>query len=473
MKRVLLILISLIFIEANLFAQTEDNKIQVVGDSLLGKTINGESIREVHGNVVMTQGAVRITCDKAIQYLAHNEAELIGRVVVVQDSIIIKTSRGYYYGNTKIAFSNVGIFLTDGHVNLNSKNGYYYFDEKRSYFYEDVKLQDSLSNLATNKLTYFDDDDKAVAVGNVQVSDTSSTIFADSLIHYRNTKTTFAFNNIRIYDPSNRLAIFGNKLEDYGEKNYSKITDKPFLVRIDTLSNGDLDTLIISAKMLESFDDSLKKMIATDSVKIVRKNFASVNGETKFYQKNDQIQTFKRESDINPPVIWNEEAQLVGDSIKIYLKDNRLDGMDINANASIITSNKDSIYRFDQLSGKRIKMFFDDKGLSRTEVYGNVLSIYYMYEDDEPNGLLKSSSEQAKIYFKNKKVADVRLYGKPVSEYHPENLIIGKEKDFTIPTFRIYSDRPTKENLLFKRKDILNYLMKDVQYYAGKLSTKK
>ncbi|MEK6553057.1 MAG: OstA-like protein, partial [Bacteroidota bacterium] len=351
MKRLLLILISLICISINLTAQTEDNRIQVVGDSLLGRTVNGESIREVHGNVVMTQGAVRITCDKAIQYLARNEAELIGRVVVVQDSIIIKSSRGYYYGDAKTAFSKAGVYLTDGHVNLNAKNGYYYFDEKRSYFYEDVKLHDSLSNISTNKLTYYDDEDKAVAVGNVQVSDTSSTIFADSLIHYRNTKITYAFNNIRIYDPSNRLAIFGNKLEDYGEKNYSKITDKPFLVRIDTLSNGALDTLIISAKMLESFDDSLKKMIATDSVKIVRKNFASVNGQTIFYQKNDQIQTFKRESDITTPVIWNEEAQLVGDSINIFMKENRLDRMDINANASIITSNKDSVYRFDQLSG--------------------------------------------------------------------------------------------------------------------------
>jgi len=473
MKRFLLILISLIFIGTNLIAQTEDNRIQVIGDSLVGKNISGENIREVHGNVVMTQGAVRITCDKAIQYLSRNEAELIGRVVVVQDSITIKTSIGYYYGDTKIAFSKAGVFLTDGHIKLTAKNGYYYFDEKRSYFYDDVKLNDSLSNISTNRLTYFDDDDKAIAAGNVQVSDTSSTVFADSLIHFRKTKITYAFNNIRIYNPSNRLAIFGNKLEDLGEKNYSKITEKPFLVRIDTLSNGALDTLVISAKMLESFNDSSNKLIATDSVKIVRNNFASINGLTTFYQKDDHIQTFKRELDISSPVIWDEETQLVGDSIYIYLKNNRLDHMYINSNASIVTSNKDSVYRFDQLSGKNIKMFFDDKGLNRTEVYGNVLSIYYMYEDGEPNGLLKSSSEQAKVYFKDKTVADVRLYGKPVSEYHPENVIIGKEKDFTIPTFRIYSDRPTKENLLFNRKDILYYLMKDVQYYAGKSSTKK
>jgi len=65
---------------------------------------NGESVREVHGHVIINQGAVRITCDKAVQYLSRNEVELIGNVVVTQDSIIIKTERGFYYGNTKSRF---------------------------------------------------------------------------------------------------------------------------------------------------------------------------------------------------------------------------------------------------------------------------------------------------------------------------------------------------------------------------------
>ena len=87
------IVILLFVFSPGLLAQ--DDMIRVVGDSLVGKTINGESIREVHSNVIMTQGKVTITCNKAIQYIAKNEAELIGNVVVVQDSIIIKTDLGY------------------------------------------------------------------------------------------------------------------------------------------------------------------------------------------------------------------------------------------------------------------------------------------------------------------------------------------------------------------------------------------
>ncbi len=451
----------------------EDNRINVNGDTLVGKMINGENVREVHGHVVITQGAVRITCDKAIQYIARNQVELIGNVVVTQDSIVIKTDRGFYYGDTKTAYSISNIWLTDGHVQLSSVNGYYYFDEKHSYFYSNVKLVDSLSTLISDKLDYYDNSDKSIAVGNVIVQDTASTVLSDSLIHFRNEKITYAYKHVRIYDPNNKLAIFGNELENHDENKYSRISGSPFLVKIDTTSTGMLDTLLISSKLMEAYDDSTKRLIATDSVRILRQNFASINGQTFYYRQEQSLQTFRRENDSSPPVVWNENTQLTGDSIFVYLKDNRLDWMDIRFNASIISTNKDSVNRFDQVSGKKIKLFFNNGDLERTEVEGNVLSIYYLYEDEEPNGLLKSSSERAKIFFKNKEVNDVRLYGKPASEYHPENTIAGKEKDFTIPTFRIFSKRPAKENLLFTRKDVLSYLIKDSRFYAGKINSPK
>jgi lipopolysaccharide export system protein LptA len=473
MKRLRFIFAMLFLFVTVSFAQNEDEQIRAVGDSLVGRNINGESIREIYGHVIMTQGNVKITCEKAIQYIAKNEAELIGKVVVTQDTLVIKTDRGYYYGNTKTSYSNIGLFLTDGHYSLTAKNGYYYFDEKRSYFYDNVKMKDSLSTLVADRLNYYSGEDKAVAVSNVRISDTTSTIFADSLIHLRKIKDTYAFNNIRIYDPSNHLAIYGNYLEDFGQKKYSKITGNPFLVRLDTTSTGELDTLMISSKVMESFSDSTKKMIVTDSVKIIRGTLASINNQTFYYKNGDKVQTYRRESDQIPPIIWNEKTQLVGDSVNIFMKKNQLDWMEVKSSASIITINQDSLFRYDQMSGKNIKLFFDNGKLSRSEVTGNVLSIYYMLEDNEPNGLLKSSSERAKILFKDKAVNDVRLYGKPVSEYHPENMIKGKEKDFTIPTFKIYNNKPTKENLLLNRKDILLYLIKDMQYYAGKPNPKK
>ena len=67
-------------------------------------------------------------------------------------------------------------------------------------------------------------------------------------------------------------------------------------------------------------------------------------------------------------------------------------------------------------------------------------------------------------------VSIVRLYGKPLSDYHPENTIKRKEKDYTIPTFRIYPNKPSKKKLLYSRKDILYYLIKDAEFYDAKLN---
>jgi len=460
-RTILLILVLIVRLSAQ-----QDGFVRVVGDSLVGKYKDGVSIREVHGNVIITQDNVRITCNKAIQYIASNEAELIGNVIVTQDSISISTDVGYYYGNTKIAHSKSGIRFSDGHISLNSENGYYYFDEKRAFFYGNVKLYDNESTLFADSLTYFDNYDKAVAVGNIAAKDSASIVFADSLIHLRNEKESFAFNNVMIYDEANRLAIFGNELEDYKSTNRSKISGNPFLIKIDTSSTGKLDTLIIISKMMEAFSDSTKKFVASDSVIIVRDDFASINNYTIYFRDEQKLYTHKEEGELIPPVLWNDETQLIGDTVNIFLKENRLERMKIISNSSIITPNIEMEFRYDQISGNIIEMFFSENGLERTEVQGNVLSIYYLYENNEPNGLLKSSSERAVIFFNDQKVENVRLYGSPVSEFHPENTIQGKEKDFTIPVFRIIKNKPNKTVLLKERIKQLVSLSEKLNKYG-------
>ncbi|MCX7798054.1 MAG: hypothetical protein N2249_05490 [Melioribacter sp.] len=453
--RIIFLILSL-FIISNILAQ-EDNIIRVFGDSLVGKKVNGETIREVNGNVVMMQGAVKITCSKAIHNITKNIAELIGNVIVKQDSITIYTDLGYYYGNSKIAFSKSGVTYFDGHVHLKAKNGYYYFDDKKAFFFNDVVLNDSTSVLTTDTLIYYDNDDKAVAIGNVVVKDTSAIIYADSLIHYRDGRITYAYRNVRIIDNLNRLLIFGEKLEDYHNKNYSKILGNTLLIKIDTTNNGKLDTLLITAKIMEAFGDSSRRLIAIDSVKVVRGEFASVNNFSVYYQNNQHIYIRKNENDRFPPVLWNQNTQFIADTVNIFLENNYLKQINLSSNALIISKNNYE-FRYDQIAGNDVKLFFDSSGLKKCIVNGNVLSIYYLYEDGEPNGLLKSSAEEAIILFSDDKVEKVMYYGNPNNEYHPENLIKGKEKEFTLPLFILFQNRPTKKELLFKKEDLLEQL---------------
>jgi len=475
-----LTLIFLFFLIQVSFPQESDKMITVIGKELKGHFENNESIREVIGDVVLTQGNVVITCDTAIQFISRNSAHLIGNVIVTQDTLTIYTDEGFYFGNERRAYSDKGVKLDDKKVILTARKGEYFFNENLADFHYDVKLYDTVSTLTSDRLLYYREIDKAIATGTVKIVDVENTINSDSLEHYRDSQITFGFGNVIIRSFTNNTSIYGDHIEDYRVKNYSLVDENPLLIQIDSsyrqnkkeeidsLSFTDttisstafipdslfedstlvIDTLIIKAGILEAYRDTSNFFIAKDSVKMVRGEFASRNDYTIFYRDEEKIITFKVDDEAKPPVLWYENSQLTGDSLTIYLQDRKIERVDVNRNAAIGSQNELYKDRWDQVSGMDVNLYFGEDGLEKTEVFENVLSIYFMYEEDDPNGLIKASSKDAVIEFEEKKVANVRLYGNPNSEYHPENLVSGKEREFVLPKFVIYLDRPVKEEIL-------------------------
>ena len=317
--------------------------------------------------------------------------------------------------------------------------------------------------LTSNKLTYFRMEEKAIAEQDVKTTDDENIIFADSLEHYRNQKITFAFNNVAIKNKKNNSMIFGDHLEDYTQKSYTIIDVNPFLIqvdtvfiniidttfapeRIDTVTIFTLDSLLIRSQIMESFRDTLNYFIATDSVEILKGSFASKNNSTILLRNENKIIT-KMTNSVQP-VLWYDNSQLTGDSITIYLDGSSIKNLDIDKNSFLLSQNKIYPLRFDQASSERIKIYFKENKISRSEFYSDSKSIYYLYDENEPNGLAKSSSESATIIFSNSKVDEVRLYGSPVSEYYPENQVENNERTFTLPGYKFIQDRPTKNSLL-------------------------
>ena len=447
MKKIHLLII--LFVAASTFfsQEKESEFVTVKGDSLVGSVVNGENIREVFGNVVITQGDVVITCEKAVQYIVKNEILLIGNVIATQDTLTLKSEEAYYYGDEKIAKSDTTVYLHEPDIDLTADSGKYFFNPKRAEFFGNVHVTDSLFNLYSQKLYYYRELEKLRAIDSVRVSDTTSVIYSDSLIHFRNEEISNAYGHVKVDNFDNNIVIFGDTLNSRNKENYSIITGEPLFIQIDTAANGTLDSLMIASRIMESYTDSTKKFIATDSVRIIRGGFSSINDKAIFYRADEVIETIKSGEGKKQPVLWYDQSQLVGDSVYIHLKDNKLNFIDIKNNAIIISAHDSLDWRYDQISGVRIKMFFNDSTIQRTEVYENMLSIYFLLEDGKPNGLIKSSSETGKIMFEDGRVVDVRLYGDPNSEYHPEGLIKNKVREFTLPLFRLYENRPQKSDL--------------------------
>lgn len=462
-KAVKIFLLLILFMPAALCQDPggEGELLTITGETLIGRTISGEMVREVSGNVVITQGDIIINCNKAIQYISRNDAELIGDVVVRQHNLTITTPHGFYKGDERIAESNAGVILNDQKVILSAKNGEYYFNEDRAYFVDSVRLYDTATTLTSYELTYYKNENRSVAVNNVKIVDADNIIEADSLEHFRDTRITFADQNVKVRNFINNVVIYGNHLEDYAERDYSLITDNPLLIQIDTTYfsmpdtisaedtlNFTLDTLIIKSLVMEAYRDTGNRFIATDSVEIVRGNFASKNPYTIYFKDEEYIVTGQNENSYMP-VIWHENTQLTGDSITIFIRSNKIELLEVSSNGFIISQSENYPARYDQISGERIFIYFTEGAISKTEVFGNVYSIYFMFEEDEsPNGLTKSTSQDAVIAFESKQVNEVRLYGSPKTEYHPEQHIFGKEFSFTLPGFNIVEGRPLKDELL-------------------------
>ncbi len=455
-KAIAISFLSLVIFSSILFAQEGDERIKVIGDSLIGKVVEGESIREVIGNVTLTQGKVVVTCNKAIQFLSRNEAELIGNVVLKQDSLTIKTEQGFYFGNSKTTKSVSGIVLDDQKVILSADSGEYFFNENKAFFQSNVKLRDSSMTLTADELTYFQTDDRAVSVGNVTITDADNVITADTLDHFRNTKKSIADGHVRIVSYNNNTIIFGDHLEDYAEKKYTLINENPVLLQIDTIYTAEddsvesfrIDSLIIKCEVMEGIRDTTTIFKAIDSVKIVRGAFASVNDFTLYLRTDEKIIIEKMSEDGERPILWYENSQLTGDSITVYLEENEIKSLDVNSNAFMLSQSKTYPERFDQTSSKNMQMYFDESNIKRAVFERSVYSIYYMFEDEGPSGLTKSSAKAATIMFIDNEVSEVRLYGSPTSEYHPENKVIGIERTFTLPKFVFYKNRPVKKALL-------------------------
>jgi len=444
----------------------QDEYITVVGDSMKGSAINGETIREVYGHVILTQGKVIITCDKATQYISRNDALLEGNVIAKQDTLTILTPRATYYGFEKRSRSNSGLTLNDTKVILTADSGDYYYREDRAFFQGHVKLYDTATTLTSKQLTYYKLQNRMVAVDNVKIVDSTNTIYADSLEHFRATRITFANKNVKITSASNNVIIYGGHLEDYANKSYTFINKNPLMIQIDSSVTKDtsnnlkdsvivhssvnirIDTLLIRSDKMESFRDTLNRFEAKDSVRIVRGSFASVNDYSIYYRNQSTIITKKMGETRPQPILWNEGTQMTGDSIAIHLVNNRIKFLEVINSAFLLSQNDLFKKRYDQISGEKIYLTFDSLGITSTDVKGQVLSIYYLYNDSLGNGLTKSSSQTALLKFENRKVTEVRMYGYPKSDYYPEGQVEGKELSFTLPAYVIYSNRPTKESLL-------------------------
>ena len=392
-------------------AQEEPVRL-IHADSLVGYNLGGDSYRDLVGHVTMEQGNTVMNCDRAVQNVSQDVVDLYGSVRIQDDTLTLLSKQAKYFGKTHTASTDSAVHLNDRRRTLTADRGTYDTDTKVAQFF-----------------------------GHVFVRDSASQLTSDQLIYYRNEEKTFADANVIIKSLEGDVTVYGFHFEDYSKKNYSLMTGTPLLVQIDTGSDGKIDTLLITSNMMEAYRDSAnERFIAKDSVQLIRGSLSAHCGYGIYFSKDSMVVLQK------DPIVWYEDNQLTGDSITVFIRDKKINRVDVNGDAFAV-SQSDSVYtdRYNQLKGKNLTMYLNDRKVDHIIVENNSTSLYYLYDKNKPNGVNRVSGDRVVMYFKDGKIDRIAVISGVEGNYYPEKLVRNKIESYNLGGFVNYKNRPDRK----------------------------
>jgi len=397
-------------------AKDEEPVILEHADSLVGRVVNGESVRELIGNVVLRQGTTILRCQRAVQYFQTDRIDLEGNVIVTNDTLTLISPSANYDSRTKIATTIAGLTFIDAGRQLTASRGSYNADSETAQFDGNVALSDSTSRVESDQLTYYRKEKRFVAHGNVIVS-----------------------------NAADRVWVVGEELIHRESPYFSRMNYQPILMRIDTTEKGRIDTLFVQSKMMEVVGDSVRKYIARDSVQITRGILAARCVLAQFDPDADTM------SLTGNPVLWYERTQARGNLVKVLLHNHHPSDVLILGDA-IAVSETDTTHpeRRDQLGGARIELKFLHDSLRSVTAFGNAMSFSFLFDEGKPNGVNQTTADRITLELgygtkENQRegvLKRVIAVGGVQGNYYPENMVRDNVQEYRLPNYFWETKRP-------------------------------
>ena len=413
----------------------------------------------LNGKVHFTHNGAKLLCDSAYFYEASNSFEAFGNVKMYQgDTLSLFSDYAYYDGNDEMAIArhnvilkhrkstlytdslnydrlyNVGYFfeggkLVDNTSTLTSDWGEYRTDSHQALFNYDVQLKNNKYFLTSDTLYYNTDShlahvtgpsnitsktsriytedgyyntetEKSELFGRSVMKDEGKTMVGDSVYYDSKTGISEAFNNVIYTDSVNKNMLTGDYCYYDDEKGYAMATKKA--VAIDFSQK---DTLYMHADTFKIFtfnintDSVYRKIHAYDKVRAYRVDAQAVC-DSLVYNSKDSCMTMYKD-----PILWNQNQQLLGEEIYIFMKDSTINKVHVLGQALSVEQLNDSIHS-NQCSSKEMFAYFENGEISQGHAKDNVLIVYYPIDDSDSTiiGLNYTETTEMRMFLENRKM---------------------------------------------------------------------
>lgn len=246
----------------------------------------------------------------------------------------------------------------------------------------------------------------------------SRQLTGDSLFYDRVAGYGEAFWNVQMNDVQNKNMLTGNYCFYNELTGYAFATKKA--VAID-YSQG--DSLFMHADTLKlisynfNTDSMYRKMLAYHKVRIYSRDMQAVCDSLVFNSLDSCMTMYDN------PILWNEQQQLFGEEIKVYMNDSTIDWAHI-INQAMSIEQIDSV-NYNQVSGKEMKAYFRDGDIYQADVIGNVRIVYYTIDDKDSTliGVNNAETSLLNVYLKNRKIEKIKASAKTNGTMYPMSLI--------------------------------------------------
>lgn len=454
--------------------KVEDKRVYLVhADNLHYDQYRNGDAQVLNGHVHFRHNGANLYCDSAHFYEASNSFEAFGHVKMIQgDTLRLTSDYAYYDGNDQLAQArynvvlkhrkstlytdsldydrlyNFGNFfeggkLVDGSSVLTSDWGEYHTDTKLAIFYYDVQLKDKKLFLTTDSLYYDTRTSRAHIVGPSNITsggshiysedgyyntrteqsqlfsrsiirDGGKTLIGDSVYHNAADGTNYAYRNVIFNDTVNKNMLTGDYCEYNDSTGYAMATQ-----RAVTIDYSQRDSLFMHADTFKIFtfnirtDSVYRKIHAYHHVRAYRVDVQAIC-DSLVYNSQDSCMTMYRD-----PIVWNQNQQLFGEEIRVYMKDSTIDHAHVMGQAFSAEQMADSVH-FNQVSSKEMKAFFQKGEIRESHAIDNVLLVYYPIDDSDSTliGLNYTETPLLKMFLENRQMKKIWLE-KPSGVLYP------------------------------------------------------
>ena len=460
----------------------QKSKVYLLHSDMLKKTLDRSDVQVVVGNVVFRHDSLYMYCDSAYYFDQLNSFEAFGNVRMEQgDTLFLYGDHLFYDGMTQIAQMRMNVrlenrnttlltdslnydrvyslgYFFDGGTLMDEQNvltsewGEYNTQNKQSVFNYNVKLVNPQFTLTSDTLRYNTATKVANIVGPSDILSDNNHIYSesgyydtqtgkadlyqrsvltndgkqltgDTLFYDRNEGIGEVFHNMVMTDTVNKNMMTG----DYGY--YDEKTKYAFATRravaID-YSQGDSLFLHADTLMLKTFnldtDSMFREMRAFHKVRFYRTDVQGVCDSMVFSTKDSCLILYDN------PILWNENQQLLGEKVLIYMNDSTIDWAHI-INQALSVEQVDST-KYNQVTGKEMKAFFRNGEMKKAEVIGSVRLVYYPMDSDSTLiGMNVSETSQLDIYLENQQLDHMVMSPKSNGTLYPlPQIPKGKDK---------------------------------------------